>query len=62
MKHAMDVFQHHAARGETVAWILHRSKFRFMVIRNESAARSPPVPMRNQLAQVSSDRNSSTRS
>ena len=32
VKHAMDVFGHHAARGETVAGVLRRGKFRFMVI------------------------------
>ena len=32
VKHAMDVFGHHAARGETVAGVLRRGKFRFMVV------------------------------
>ena len=32
VKHAMEVFQHHASRGETVAGVLRRGKFRFMVI------------------------------
>ena len=32
VKHAMNVFQHHAARGETVAGVLRRGKFRFMVV------------------------------
>ena len=32
VKHAMDVFQYHAARGETVAGVLRRGKFRFMVV------------------------------
>ena len=32
VKHAMNVFQHHAARGETVAGVLRRGKFRFIVV------------------------------
>ena len=40
VKHAMDVFQHHAARGETVAGVLRRGKFRFMVIPNRKRTNS----------------------
>ena len=32
VKQAMEVFQHHASRGEAVAGVLRRGKFRFMVI------------------------------
>ena len=32
VKHTMEVFQHNASRGEAVAGVLRRGKFRFMVI------------------------------
>ena len=32
VKLAMEVFRHHASRGEVVAGVLRRGKFRFMVI------------------------------